>query len=145
DLKVAAGGFSPEQIASDPEEQKWVSLQGRRKLTEEFFVAQVIGESMNRRIPNGAWCLWRANPTGTKRGWVVLAQHRDIQDPEHGGTYTVKIYESEKVATEDGGWRHERITLKPHSFDPSFAPIVLEIDDLEEGELEIIAELVEVL
>jgi len=100
---------------------------------------------MNRRIPNGAWCVWRLNPTGTKQGRVVLAQHRDIQDPEHGGTYTVKVYESEKVETEDGGWRHSRITLKPHSTDPNFTPIVLEMDDLEEGELEIVAELVEVL
>jgi len=76
---------------------------------------------------------------------LVLAQHRDIRDPEHGGTYTVKVYESEKAATEDDGWRHTRITLKPHSTDPRFSPIVLEIENLEEGELEFVAEFVEVL
>lgn len=146
DLKVAAGGFSPEQIvAGDPGEYEWIALNGKTKPAPGLFVAQVVGESMNRRIPNGAWCVWRLNPTGTKQGRVVLAQHRDIQDPEHGGTYTVKVYESEKVETEDGGWRHSRITLKPHSTDPNFTPIVLEMDDLEEGELEIVAELVEVL
>jgi hypothetical protein len=106
-------------------------------------VAQVFGESMNRRIPNGAWCLWRANPAGTRQGMVVLAQHRDIHDHELEGRFTVKVYESEKVAAEDGGWRHAVVRLKPDSDDPTFEPIVLE--GLEEGELRIIAELVEVL
>ena len=98
---------------------------------------------MNRRIPNGAWCLWRANPTGTRQGKVVLAQHREIDDPETGGRYTVKVYDSEKVSAEDGGWRHSVVRLKPDSTVPSFEPIVLE--NLEEGELSIVAELVEVL
>ena len=34
---------------------------------EDLFVAQVTGESMNRRIPNGAWCLFRLHPAGTRR------------------------------------------------------------------------------
>lgn len=73
----------------------------------------------------------------------MLAQHRDIDDSELGGHYTVKIYESEKERFDDGPWRHKQIILKPSSSDPRFQPIVLK--DLEEGELEIIAELVEVL
>ncbi len=143
DLKIAAGGFSPEQVASNPGEYEWVSLERGTKPSIGLFVAQVVGESMNRRIPNGAWCLWRANPTGTRQGKVVLAEHRDIEDVEFGGRYTVKVYESEKVANEDGGWRHSRIILKPDSNDHSFEPIVL--DGLDDGELTIIAELVEVL
>lgn len=39
----------------------------------------------------------------------------------------------------------ERQAGLPHSTDSSFSPIVLEIDSLEEGQLEIVAELVEVL
>ena len=141
-LKLAAGAFSDTQ-ALDDSECEWVALEGRARPTRGLFVAQVVGESMNRRIPNGAWCLWRSNPGGTRRGKVVLAQHRDIDDPELGGRYTVKVYESEKVPTDDGGWRHSVVRLKPDSRDPSFEPIVLE--DLEDGELRIIAELVEVL
>ena len=118
-------------------------LEGHTKPAPDIFVAQVVGESMNRRIPNRAWCVWRLNPAGSRQGKVVLAQHRDIQDPEHGGQYTVKVYESEKQKTDDGGWRHRRVTLKPDSTDPAFQPIVLE--NLEEGELTIVAELVEVL
>ena len=106
-------------------------------------MAQVIGESMNRRIPNGGWCVWRANPTGTRNGSVVIAQHPDINDADLIGRYTVKIYESEKVADPDGGWHHSRVTLKPDSTDLSFKPIVLE--NLNDGELRIIAEFVEVL
>ena len=47
-----------------------------------LFVAQVVGESMNRRIPNGAWRLFRANPAGSRQGKVVVVQHRSIADPE---------------------------------------------------------------
>ena len=57
----------------------------------------------------------------------------------------MKVYASEKVETEDGGWRHARITLKPASTNPSFSPIVLDVDDLDEGALTFVAELVEVL
>ena len=98
---------------------------------------------MNRQIPDGSWCVWRLNPAGTRQGKTVLAQHRDICDPEHVGSFTVKIYESKKEATPDGSWRHTEVILKPDSTDPSFEPIVLK--NLEEGELVIIAEIVEVL
>jgi type I restriction enzyme R subunit len=142
-LEVAAGGFSSEQIVASPDEFEWVGLDGKSRPAPGLFVAQVVGESMNRRIPNGSWCLWRANPSGTRQGKVVLAQHRDIDDPELGGRYTVKVYESEKVPTDDGEWRHSVVRLKPDSDDSSFESIVLK--DLEEGELTIVAELVEVL
>jgi type I restriction enzyme R subunit len=140
-LKAAAGAFSDSQEVFEGD-WRWVALGGRTPAAPGLFVAQVIGESMNRRIPNGAWCLWRANPAGTRQGRVVLAQHRDITDPELGGRYTVKVYESEKEQTGDGGWRHTVIRLKPDSHE-AFAPI--ELRGFEEGELTILAELVEVL
>ena len=142
ELKVAAGRFSEDQVVTEAD-CEWVALDGRLSPAPDLFVAQVVGESMNRRIPNGAWCVWRLNPSGTRQGKVVLAQHRDINDPEHGGQYTVKVYDSEKEATQDGGWQHTRITLKPDSTDAAFTPIVLE--NLEDGELTIVAELLEVL
>jgi len=142
DLKVAAGGFSAQQSV-DSSQNEWVEYEGRTHPAQNIFIAQVVGESMNRRIPNEAWCVWRLHPAGTRQGKVVLAQHRDIQDPEHGGIYTVKVYESEKQADDDGGWQHRRVVLKPDSTDPSFKPMVLE--NLTEGELTIVAELVEVL
>jgi hypothetical protein len=98
---------------------------------------------MNRRIPNGAYCVWRLKPTGTRQGKVVVAQHRDIQDPEHGGTYTVKIYESDKLADEHGEARNVRVVLRLDSNDPSFSPIV--VQEADDGESSIVAELLEVL
>ena len=59
---------------------------------------RVVGESMNRRIPNGSWCLFKLAPGGTRQGKVVLVQHRDIDDIDTGGHYTIKVYESEKVS-----------------------------------------------
>ena len=65
----------------------------------------------------------------------------DDPDPETGERYTVKRYESEKVASDDGTWRHVKITLRP--INPEFEPIELTSDD--EGSVEVVAELVEVL
>ncbi len=108
-----------------------------------MFVAQVTGESMNRRIPNGAWCLFRANPQGTRAGKVVVAQHRAIEDPELGGSYTIKLYSSEKAMEPDGSWRHVRVVLSPDSMDASFKP--LEFGPEDAGSLRIVAELIGVL
>ena len=62
------------------------------------------------------------------------------QDPETSQRYTVKRYKSEK-STEGESWRHEEITLEP--VNPDFESIVL--TGADEGELQVIAELVEVL
>ena len=142
DIKFAAGGFTPEQM-EDVAHYDWVRTEGRPKPAKDLFVAQVVGESMNRSIPNGSWCLWRLNPSGTRQGKTILCQHRDIEDNEYGGSYTVKRYSSEKEKTEDGSWRHTKVTLSPDSTDPSFQPIVL--DASKEGDFTIIAELVRVL
>lgn len=152
DLEIPAGRFSDEQGVgahaqedelANPGDYRWVELGGRTRPARGLFAARVVGESMNRRIPNGACCLFRLHPRGSAEGKVVLAQHRAIDDTELGGHYTVKVYESEKEIFADGTWRHARVKLKPASTDPSFAPIVLE--DVEEGALRIVAELVEVL
>jgi hypothetical protein len=72
----------------------------------------------------------------------VLVQLRDATDPETGHRYTVKRYESEKARSGDS-WQHARITLKPSN--PEFAPIELYCNDVEEGAVQVIAEVVEVL
>lgn len=138
DLRFAAGSFSDFQSLEDAAEE-WVAPPDWIRPQRGMFVAQVVGESMNRRIPNGTWCLFRAAPEGTREGKVVVVQHRDIADPETGGRFTVKVYSSEKVAKEEGGWRHQRIILKPDSDRPEYQPIVLELED-GQSELQVIAE-----
>jgi type I restriction enzyme R subunit len=138
-LKAAAGSFSdPQHVADD--DLEWVAVESRHHLRKGMFVAQVVGKSMEPAIPDGAYCLFRAPVEGTRQGKTVLVQLRDAADPETGERYTVKRYESEKGATEDG-WRHERITLRP--LNPAFDPIVLAGRD--EGELQLIAEFIETL
>ena len=132
DLRFAAGAFSGPQ-ALEEGANDWVALPDWVRPQPGLFVAQVVGESMNRRIPNGAWCLFRANPAGTREGKVVVVQHRSIADAETGGRYTIKVYSSEKVPSADGGWRHRRITLRPDSDRPEFEPIVIELGDSDDG------------
>ena len=143
DLRFAAGAFSDPQ-ALEEGATDWVVPPDWVRPQPGLFVAQVVGESMNRRIPNGAWCLFRANPAGTREGKVVVVQHRSISDPETGGRYTIKRYESEKVPAEDGGWRHRRITLHPDSDRPEFEPLVLNLGEEEDG-LSVVAEMLMVL
>ena len=138
-LKVAAGAFSdPQHIDDDGFE--WAAVETKRRLRPGMFVAQVVGKSMEPAIPDGAYCLFAAPVEGTRQGKTVLVQLRDATDPESGERYTVKRYESEKAQAGDS-WRHEKITLKP--VNPDFKPIVL--TGADEGELQVIAEFVEVL
>ena len=138
-LKAAAGAFSdPQHI--DETGWSWVSVETTHRLRAGMFVAQVVGKSMEPAITDGAYALFRAPVEGSRQGKTVLVQLRDATDPETGQRYTVKRYESEK-AKEGESWRHSRITLKPVK--PDFEPIVLTGE--AEGELRVIAEVVEVL
>lgn len=144
DLEVAAGEFSPEQVVDEGlGDHTWVALESRFEPSRDLFVARVVGESMNRRIPNGAYCLWKRSPGGTRNERVMLVSHRNVLDPETESRFTVKIYSSEKVFDAEGNWLHFRVTLRPHSTDPGFGPIVF--DGEEAGELRIVAEMLEVL
>jgi type I restriction enzyme R subunit len=138
-LKAAAGAFSDPQHVED-DKWEWVALNSRRRLRSGMFVAQVVGKSMEPLIPDGSYCLFAAPVTGTRLGKTVLVQLRDKADPETGERYTVKRYESRKVK-EGNAWRHSRITLKP--LNPDFKPIEFTAPD--EGELQVIAEFLEVL
>jgi DUF2075 family protein len=139
DLKIAAGDFSPEQWQA---ECQWVELPEHFVAREGYFVAQVVGESMNRRIPNGSWCLFRKAGAGSREGKIVMVQSRDIQDPDLGGRYTVKRYHSEKNVNPDG-WQHQSIILSPESDQPKYQPLV--ITPAEEAEFQVMGEYVATL
>jgi hypothetical protein len=142
-LKLAAGMFSEVQ-SFDNDAVEWVELPDIYRPQPGMFIAQVVGESMNRRVPNGSWCLFRANPQGTRAGKVIVAEHRSIEDPESGGSYTVKIYSSEKIqSSADGTWAHSVVKLSPDSTDPKFKPLIFEPESAEF--VKIIAEMITVL
>lgn len=140
DLKVAAGEFSDDQQVGECE---WVELPDEFRPQEGLFVVQVVGGSMNRRIPDGAWCLFRSSTAGTRNGKVVLVSHREISDTDTSGHFTVKIYRSSKVHREDGTWQHSSIALYPDSYLSVYEPIVLSGEQAED--LRVVGELVAVL
>lgn len=127
-LQAAAGDFSKLQTI---EYNKWVELPAHIYFREDYFACKVIGESMNKIIPNDSICLFKKYRGGSRNGRIVLAQSTAIQDTDFGSGYTVKEYQSTKVS-KDSSWFHESITLNPKSLDESFEPIILKEEDLED-------------
>lgn len=125
-LKVAAGEFGESQQVEDLE---WISIPKKIKPSKDLFACQVIGESMNKIIPNGALCIFRKYSGGSRNGQIVLVESTNIYDSDFGSCYTVKEYESKKYEDEDG-WKHQSIILKPLSTDSSYENIVLEGQEL---------------
>ena len=125
----------------EDENWEWVEIESRHRLRRGMFVAQVVGRSMEPAIPDGSYCLFSSPVEGSRQGRTVLVQLRDGKDPETGERYTVKRYQSEKIAEPDGTWRHSKISMLPNN--PAFEPIILTGDD--EGSVQVVAEVVEVL
>jgi hypothetical protein len=53
-------------------------------------VAQVIGRSMEPIIPDGAYCLFQFKAPQLKNDMIGVFQLHGAEDPEHGGSFTVK-------------------------------------------------------
>ena len=143
-LHATAGQFSVDQPELDKFgewSEDWITWEKAPAFEKGMFVAKVSGDSMLPLIPNGAYCLFRQPRDGSRNGKVLLVWHSGITDPHTGGQFTVKVYESEKKAAEEGGWEHVQITLKPKN--PEFEPIVLTPE--EEGQVMVIAEFVSVI
>jgi type III restriction enzyme len=143
-LKLAASPFSAEEQSEAPFAdwtEDWAEVPKGVSVAPGMFVAQVLGKSMEPRIADGAWCLFRPVPAGSRRGRIVLAAAAGISDTDVAGSFTVKRYESEYVHDGEGNLQHTRITLRPEN--PAFEPIVLLPD--EEDDVRVIAEFVQVL
>lgn len=120
DLNIAAGSFSELQ---ELESIKFVEVDGISG-NDDYFACKVLGESMNKIIPNNSICLFKKYTGGTRNGLITLVEGRNISDLEFGSNYTVKEYSSKKSIDEEG-WHHDEIVLLPKSNDPNFKPIVL--------------------
>ena len=126
DLKAAAGGFSELQNVTDFD---WIEVPVPYKASQDLFACTVVGESMNKVIPNGSLCLFRKDSGGSRNGKIVLVEHTNIQDPDFGSSYTVKEYTSVKKVT-DEQWSHQSIVLKPLSYNPGYNDIIISEDEL---------------
>jgi superfamily II DNA or RNA helicase/SOS-response transcriptional repressor LexA len=130
-IKAAAGSFINFNVLSD---LTWVEKPASLKKGTDYFICEVKGESMNRKIPNGSFCLFRRYTGGTKEGEIVLVQFNDIQNGDFGTHYTIKKYHSVKNKKEEGN-RYESITLEPLSYDDSFKAIQVTNDGTTEFEV----------
>jgi type III restriction enzyme len=141
-LRAAAGRWSEEQAELElGEDTEWIAFETSTRFDKGMFVAKVHGDSMEPLIPNGAYCLFRKPPAGSRQGKRLLVLHSGIADAHTGGQYTVKVYSSEKSQDGEEGWKHTRIVLK--SLNTEYEPIVLTPSD--EGDVQVIAEFVEVV
>ena len=127
DLKIAAGDFGDAQSLED-DAIAWAALPDHIRIRPGMFIAQVVGESMNRRIHNGAWALFSADPGGTRQGKVVLAERSELGDAEDSGRYTLKIYDARKTEGATG-IEYQSVVLRPDSSDARYVPIELDLED----------------
>lgn len=128
DISVAAGLFSDFNVHSDFE---WIELPFNITAKKGYFVCKVAGESMNKKIPNGSYCLFKEHKEGSRNGEIVLVKHTSLQDSDFGSGYTVKEYHSKKNINEEN-WKHQQITLKPLSFNSEYQNINIPEDELSD-------------
>jgi SOS-response transcriptional repressor LexA len=103
-LRAAAGKFLDNAEASS---EGWIEAPQDLHLKSNMFVARIEGRSMEPRIPDGSWCVFRHGVVGSREGMLVLVENRDTANDQ----YTVKRYSSEKEFSGDE-WRHKRIHLQ---------------------------------
>lgn len=127
DLRVAAGTFGELQNVSDCH---WILPPPRYQPSKDLFACTVIGESMNRVIPNGSLCLFRKYSGGSRNGKIVLVEHTNLQDPDFGSSYTIKEYHSKKIIDSEH-WSHESITLKPLTNNSEYSDIEIFENEIE--------------
>ncbi len=126
-IKAACGYFGEGDEVS---ELGWIRAEGVGKLNRNMYVVQASGHSMEPRINDGDFCVFRANPAGSRQGKIVLVQHTNYYDADYSGAYSIKEYSSAKSYDEFGNWQHEKIELKPYNHD--YNPIIITPDDGDE-------------
>ena len=137
-IKAACGYFGE---GEEVKELGWIRAEGVGKLNRNMYVVQASGHSMEPRINDGDFCVFRANPAGSRQGKIVLVQHTNFYDPDYSGAYSIKEYSSARTYDEFGNWQHEKIELRPLNKD--YNPIILTPDDGDE--FRVIGEFVDTL
>lgn len=133
-LKVAAGEF---KFNERPEELEFIRVPEGVRISPDHFACQIIGNSMNKIVQDGQIALFKKYHAGSRNGLMVLAEYYDYQDADYGSCYTFKEYYSQKLVTEDG-YKHERIVLKPKSFDPTYQEIEIDANAINSRQFNVI-------
>jgi phage repressor protein C with HTH and peptisase S24 domain len=121
DFYAAAGTFSEMQSEKD-----FTLIEGPENYNpnNDYFACKIMGESMNRVIPNDSICLFKTYTGGSRNGKILLIEYRDIQDPDFNSAFTIKTYTSKKNIMEEN-WEHTSIILRPNSYDSSYQNITI--------------------
>ena len=89
-------------------DEDWMEAPPDLRLTEDMFVAHVVGRSMEPRIPAGSLCVFRRNVTGSRQGRLVLVENYGETGENR---YTIKRYTEREAAdrkrsgsTRRSGW-----------------------------------------
>ena len=109
-IRAACGYFGE---GEDVELEGWMKVDGLGRLNRNMYVVKAVGQSMEPLIHDGDFCVFRANPSGSRQGKIVLAQHFNYYDADYSGSYSIKKYSSSKTFDSQGNWMHESIELMP--------------------------------
>ena len=99
-LEAACGNFG-RGMAVEP--QGWIKCPPGVKPDHNMFAAKVSGRSMEPKLEDGDYCVFRANVGGTRNNKLVLVQHSSIADPNTGGSYSVIPNSACGITREAGG------------------------------------------
>lgn len=138
-LAAACGKFGEGQ---EVEPEGWIRVEKRDWDRDITFVARAVGNSMDPKIKDGDYCIFKANPGGpySKQGRIYLLQYRGKTDPETMGSYSIKGYRSHKGT--DG--LNVRVELIP--FNKSFESMFFDEDEHDmDSQLIFVAEFAGVL
>jgi len=127
-LEVAAGEF---KFNDKIPEENFILVPEGVRITKDHFACKIIGNSMNKIVQDGQIALFKWYNGGDRNGLMVIAEYYDHQDLDNSSCYTFKEYYSQKVINEEG-WHHQKIILKPKSFDSSYQDIVIDSDSINE-------------
>jgi len=136
-LRAAATRFGE---AAEVEEIEWLRAPEGLRVTENMFIAQVVGRSMEPLIPDGSYCIFRSPVVGSRQNRRLLIQ--EIKGAGSSSAFTIKRYTSRKQQSSEDEWQHESIRLEP--LNPEFEAFELAPDVFEER-YRVIAEFVQVL
>lgn len=132
-IKAACGRFGDGELV---EPQGWIRVEGHGRLNESMFVVQAKGHSMEPKIFEGQYCIFRLYEGGSREEETVLCQHRDYFDEDNAGAYSIKKYHREKAVDENGRIIGEKVILLSKNID--YEPIEIIVDEDERESFKVI-------
>ncbi|MCR9226172.1 MAG: DUF2075 domain-containing protein [Flavobacteriaceae bacterium] len=120
DLNTIEAEFEEIHNKSD---EKWIEMPRDLEPHNDVFATRVIGESMNKVLSNGTYCLFKKYVGGSINGQIVLIKKTNTGDKSP--IYSIKEYEG-KGYGEDQNNGYQTIVLKSLSTAPEYSNVVEE-------------------